>query len=418
MSLTAMLLALGMVRLDQSVSNENLSGFWWIYAGGAEGARAVLSTVASSMITVAGTTFSITVAVLALASSQFGPRLLGNFMRDRTNQAVLGAFVASFIYCLLVLRTVRGTEDDALVPHLAVTAGVLLAVIDLAALIYFIHHVSDSIQAPQVVAKAGRELDATVDRLFPERVGQEFDPPQAREWPAGLSHPLVSSRSGYLQALDTEQLVRLARENDLRLRLLYRPGQWIVRGDPLILVSPHPSSALGDRLRATFALGDRRTHFQDVEFGVNQLVEIALRALSPSLNDPFTAFNVIDQLAASLAELTKRELPSQYRADETGKLRVIAPAVGFEELLETAFKPIVESAGNNVRVLLRLYDALEVIAARSTAPERRAVLLQLGRQLEQIGRAALTRAPDQKACAERRVMFERRLEADLPAHPS
>lgn len=341
MTMGAVLLAMGMLWLDQPLKNDMLQGLGWVYAGGPEGARAMLSTIAGSMITVAGTTFSITIAVLTLASSQFGPRLLGNFMRDRGNQMVLGAFIATFVYCLLVLRTVRGLDDSVLVPHLAVTMAVLLTLFDLGALIYFIHHVSTSIQAPQVVARAGRELETTIERLFPERIGHNLEPsPSPHLPPEEKGDLLLSHHSGYIQMVDAKHLVQIASEHQVMLRLHHRPGELVVAGSPLVTVWPQLNPTLGKKLHAAFVLGQQRTHYQDVEFGVDQLVEVALRALSPSLNDPFTAINVVDQLTVSLSKLAEREFPSPYRSDKTGVLRVVAPVSEFGELLASAFLPI------------------------------------------------------------------------------
>ena len=172
MACLAVALALGAVELDKAATEDWLKRLSWIYSGGAEGASLLLGTVAGSMIAIAGTVFSMTLVALSLASSQLGPRLLRNFMRDTANQVVLGTFVATFVYCLLVLRTIRRGDEVAFVPHLAVTIGVLLAIVSIGVLIYFIHHVSVSIQADEVVAQVGRELVDGIDRLFPGHLGK------------------------------------------------------------------------------------------------------------------------------------------------------------------------------------------------------------------------------------------------------
>jgi uncharacterized membrane protein len=171
MACLAVALAVSAVELDKAVADDWLQRLSWIYSGGAEGASLLLGTVAGSMIAIAGTVFSMTLVALSLASSQLGPRLLRNFMRDRSNQVVLGTFVATFVYCLLVLRTIRRADEVAFVPHLAVSIGVLLAIASVGVLIYFIHHISVSIQADQVVARVGRVLEDGIDRLFPQHLG-------------------------------------------------------------------------------------------------------------------------------------------------------------------------------------------------------------------------------------------------------
>lgn len=173
MAVAAAGLSFGAIQLDEFTTTTVLDRLSWVYTGGPEGARAVLSTIASSMITVAGVTFSITIVALTLASQQFGPRLLRNFLRDPGNQIVLGTFVSTFIYCLLVLRTVRGSDEEEFVPHLAVTLGVGLAMLSLGVLIYFIHHVATSIQAARIIANVAEDLEGAINQLFPDSVGED-----------------------------------------------------------------------------------------------------------------------------------------------------------------------------------------------------------------------------------------------------
>jgi uncharacterized membrane protein len=270
----AAVLALAMLALDAALGREFVAGLGWVYTGGPEGARALLSTVASSVITVAGTTFSITIAALTLASSQFGPRLLRNFVRDRGNQVVLGTFIATFLYCLLVLRTVRGLEDTRVVPHLSVTVAVMLAVASLGVLIYFIHHVATTIQADHVIAQVAHELDAAIPRLFPAMLGDEAHtvsaPNQHLSWPQVATHtqPVLATQSAYLQLVDSDALLHVAVEHDLVLRLCCRPGDFVVAGSKLLDAAPraHVDDAVNEALRASFVWGMQRTQQQDVRF--------------------------------------------------------------------------------------------------------------------------------------------------------
>jgi uncharacterized membrane protein len=169
MAIMAIGLSFAMVALDEAVGNRVLEKVGWVWAGGPEGARGLLSTVAGSMITVAGVVFSITIVALSLASSQYGPRLLRNFVRDKGNQIVLGSFIATFVYCLLVLRTVRGDDGAHFVPAIAITLGMVLTLASLGVLIYFIHHVSISIQAATIIGLVSHELNEVIERLFPEK---------------------------------------------------------------------------------------------------------------------------------------------------------------------------------------------------------------------------------------------------------
>lgn len=362
--------ALLSVDFDASQAGAWLHERGWIYAGDPRGAITVLGTIAGSMVTIAGVVFSMTLVALSLASSQFGPRLLRNFMRDTINQVVLGIFIATFLYCLLVLRSVRHGPTGAFVPHLSVTLGVLLAVASLFVLIYFIHHVSVSIQADELVAGVGGDFDAAIDRLFPTRLGEAAaDAPSQGEaqLPDGFDREarrLAAPRDGYLQLVEADALLALSCENDLLLRLEHRPGDYVVQGNPL--VAAWPADRVGDHLErqivSQFVLSIRRTPVQDVQHAVNQLVEIALRALSPGVNDPFTAVVCIDRLGSSLCRLGGREMPSPMRHDEDGALRVIARPVTFAEVADAAFSPIRHAAASNPQVLMRLLDTIAEIA--------------------------------------------------------
>ena len=253
----------------------------WVYTGGPEGARAVLSTIAGSMITVAGVTFSITIVALTLASQQFGPRLLRSFLRDLGNQIVLGTFVSTFIYCLLVLRTVRGNDDAQFVPHLAVTLGVLLAMLSLGVLIFFIHHVSMSIQASQIIANVAADLEGAVARLFPERLGHERTPVTANTTALPVdfeesASAVPADSNGYVQAIDEDALMTLATERDVVLRIDAEPGRFVRCGTALVRVRPG-----AHRGRCALRLTPRRIHHwhrADTDAGCSVLHRTAGRA--------------------------------------------------------------------------------------------------------------------------------------------
>jgi uncharacterized membrane protein len=245
MASLAAALAVSAVELDKAVAGDWLQRLGWSYSGGAAGASLLLGTVAGSMIAIAGTVFSMTLVALSLASSQLGPRLLRNFMRETTNQVVLGTFVATFVYCLLVLRTIRRADEGAFVPHLSVSIGVLLAVVSIGVLIYFIHHISVSIQADQVVARVGRELVDGIDRLFPGHLGkpesEASNAPGEAELPEAFSRearPVGALEDGSLQFIDSDVLMALASQEDLLLRLERRPGHYLIKGRAMVMVWP------------------------------------------------------------------------------------------------------------------------------------------------------------------------------------
>jgi uncharacterized membrane protein len=379
MAIVAILLSFALVNLDASLDAETIRKVDWIYTFGPEGARAILSAIASSMVTVAGLTFSITMLTLQLASSQFGPRLLRNFMRDRGNQVVLGTYLSTFIYCLLVLRTVRGTEDSHFVPHTAVAGGVLLALASIAVLIYFIHHVANAIRIETLLEELASETRATIDRLYPERMGRNI-PPQA-EVHRGNRPPsdfdqrvrqILAPQGGYVQRVDTDALVRFAVEGNLVLRIDARPGRFV--WDNQALLSAYPKDAVSgeteDQLRSAFVLGAERTPEQDLEFSVRRIVEIAQRALSPGINDPTTALYCIDRLGETFAYLARRDIPSAMRMDESGRVRILTETADLDQLAGPAFRAVARYGSTDSDVLDKLlatFDALLQVAPSGSA---------------------------------------------------
>jgi uncharacterized membrane protein len=387
MAAVAIVAALVMIDVDEALTAELLNQLSWVYTGGAEGARAVLSTIAASMITVAGVTFSITIVALTLASQQFGPRLLRNFLRDLGNQITLGTFIATFLYCLLVLRTVRGTDDDQFVPHLAVTVGVVLATLSIGVLIYFIHHIATSIQASQVIANVASDLHGAIERLFPERIGHEvdIDTSETRVPDFQEARPVVATHTGYVQAVDSAQVLAAAREGASVVRIDARPGDFVRAGRPLASVvwsAGKPMDVDDDALRRGFIIGADRTGTQDVGFFINQLVELGVRALSPGINDPATARACIDRLEDALGHLSSRQMPSPYRYDEDNVLRIVARPVTFAETLDLAFTELSRYGSSSVSVSCRLLEAIRDLApCLSRDEDRRA----LARQADLVG---------------------------------
>ncbi|MBA2314295.1 MAG: DUF2254 domain-containing protein [Chloroflexi bacterium] len=341
----------------------------WMYAGGAGGARALLATIAGSMVTVAALGFSITIIALVLASTQFGPRLLTLFMRDVTSQWTLGMFAGTFAYCILVLRSIRdpGESGPPFIPELSITVAIALTLLSVGALILFFHHVAVSIQAPKVVSVVARDLDRAIERLYPAALGIGGPPPPPEAIPSSDRDAVITaSADGYVQVVDDAVLLDLATGHDLTVRLVIRPGLFVVRGNPVLIARPadRVDRLVEDRLRATLIVGDVRTAEDDIEFSVRQLVEVALRALSPAINDPFTAMAAIDWLGAALARLAVAELPSRYRYDDGGTLRVIADISTFGGIVHTIFSRIRHYGATSPVVLNRLLEAAVAFGPR------------------------------------------------------
>lgn len=369
---------------------------------GPDGARQLLSAVAASMITVAGTVFSITIVILVLASQQFGPRLLRNFMADRATQFTLGVFTATFLYCLVVLLTIHGDGDGGFVPRRSTAAAMLMVMLSVGVLIYFIHHIALRLQASSVVAAVWSELCQTTDRLFPEHIGHDLrsgtDEP-ARSLPHDFertARAVFAPGIGYIRRVDDRSLMHLADRHDLVIRLLHRPGDF-VDADPVALAWPaeRVSDRLCRQIRRLFIVGVDRTPTQDIEFAFDQLVEIASRALSPSLNDPFTAQICLDHIAAGLARLAPRPEPSPCRYNARGRLRVVAEPARFVDLVHRTFEPIRQYGASHALVTSRLLDTLALIAPHARTPEDRAALIDEARRVRASSRSERPDDPQQ-----------------------
>jgi uncharacterized membrane protein len=398
------------IHIDQSSNTEIIGNLGWAYALGPNGSRAILSAIAGSMVSVATTAFSITIVALQLASSQFGPRLLRNFMQDTGNQIVLGTFISTFVYSLLVLRTVNGVDKNEFVPHIAVTFGIILAIASIGVLIYFIHHSASSIQVDHVISKVGRELDDVIDQLFPKQIGRgaskHRNEPSINDIPDDFNRearPIQANCSSYVQAIDTDRLMEIATEGNLLLQMQKRPGDFVVKGSPLAMVYPAEAvrKKLTERINSAFVLGSQRTEQQDIEFSINQLVEIAARALSPGINDPFTAVRCVDQLSAALCHLAQKEIPSPYRYDDRDKLRVIAEPVTFTDVLDAAFNQIRQYGQTSVAVTMRLLEAIAVIATFTHTQEDQDALLRHANMIERGSHEGISEELDQKDIKER-----------------
>ncbi|MFS0515991.1 DUF2254 domain-containing protein [Nostoc sp. UIC 10607] len=419
MAVVATALAFTILNLDRTDKVE--INYWWVYTGGADGARSLLGSVAGSMISVAATAFSITIVALQLAASNFGPRLLRNFMQDTGNQVVLGTFISTFIYCLLVLRTIHGEGDgySEFVPQLAVTVGILLAIISIGVLIYFIHHASTIIQASHVIQNVSEDLHSAINRLFPEKIGR--DEPEDNlgviEIPMSFEEealPIRANGTGYLQAIDDEELMKIACKQNLLVRLKVRPGKFLVQGSDLVLVFPGKkvTKKLTKEINDAFILGKERTEQQDVEFPINQLVEIALRAISPAVNDPFTAIRCIDQLSAGLCHLVQKNSPSSYRYDNNNKLRVIAEGVKFKGLTDAAFNQIRQYGRSDVAVTIRLLEAIALIATYTKTSKYQDVLRHHADIILQDSREGISQEQDYKNVEERYYQVIKNLNND------
>ncbi|TCO42206.1 putative membrane protein [Kribbella antiqua] len=339
-------------------------GSWadsFLFQGTADDARTLLIAIASTMATVIALVLGLTVVALQLASTQFSPRLLRAFLRDRVNQVVLSIFVATFVYSTAGLYTV-GVEAGQRVdeyPRLAVTVALVLLFLSLLVLVFFIHHLTHSIQIDEVMRTVERRTLRVIARDLPT-TGLSNEP---RPLPPGWVVDVAAHRSGYLQTIHPVALVEAAAYSGATALVTRMVGEHVIVGSPLVQVWQEPVGPPPDLDRLTAAardairIGFERTAEQDVAFGVRQLADIAVKALSPAINDPYTAIQAIEHLSVILASLAGRPLGDQFLRDEAGVLRVVVPGRNFEYYLDLACGQVRRygrSEPRVVRALLRI----------------------------------------------------------------
>lgn len=365
--IVSLFFAFGMVYWDSQVTIDPDGFYEYLLTSSSDSARSILTTISGAMIGVAGTVFSITLVALTLASSQFGPRLIKNFMYDRLNQVVLGAYISTFMYCMIVLISMKESDDTVFIPSISIFFVVIVTLGNLILLIIFIHHISSSIQADKIIAEISATLSKTISTQFPSEMGEGLisEVPDLSQIKNRYTVKEGSKciKGGYLQYVDSESLMELAIEENILLELHFRPGKFLVEGENLVSINsvgPVPEK-LFKKIQKNFIVGNTRTPQQDVEHSIYQMVEIASRALSPGINDPFTAIACIDNLSSNLCSLTKVKFPSKYRLDEVGQLRVIVDQFTFDGLLDAAFNQIRQFSAGNPSVAIRLMDAFITI---------------------------------------------------------
>ncbi len=409
MSFISVAACLVLAAVDARLDIPPSDALGWLRAGDAEGVRSLLIALIGSLMTALSIVFSITVVALTLAASQLGPRLLRSFMRDRANQAVLGVFISTFLYCLVTLRIVGAVRPEKL-PHITVLGGFLLACVSFVLLIYFIHHAARSIQAPNVVTSVSKELGNLIERLFPESIEEGRMAEQAPESLPAARGTVTADWDGYLQAVDARGLLAIAAKFGVILHVVHRPGHFVAGGERLVEVcGPEEMGEELDRavsavrealaysrgatrhdlraalpkqeIRESIILGSERTATQDPEFVMLQLVEIATRALSPGINDPFTAMTCIDRLSAALCEIARRRMPPAVYYDDDGNLRLVLDQTDFAGVCNAAFNQIRQHARGNAAVVIRLLEGLQRLAGQVRTDEQRAAVWRHARMV-------------------------------------
>jgi len=402
-SLAAVALFAVTLSIDEAAFHGHLRLPSWVISGSPDAARQILASLAAALITVVGVVFSVMIVALTLASQQFGPRMLRTFIRDRGSQVTLGTFVATFFYAMLALISI----GSSFVPHLSVTVALALTAIDLGVLIYFIHHIATAIQLPAVIASIAHDLGKAIDA---EAALPPADGPAAENGPTAevllarldrSGRVVTAPTSGYLRFIRHATLVKIAAEHDAVIRLHYRPGHFLTKGHPMATVWPaDASAAIARRLETVHITGPLRTLSQDIAFGIDQLVEIGIRALSPAVNDTFTALTCIDWLGDSLCKIAVEWRPQSAHRDGMGVIRLIAAPVSYERLVQRSFEKIRQAADGMPAVLIRQLDVLATIMA-AAPPGRSQVLLDQAAMINRVSERTVPEPADQADVAAR-----------------
>jgi uncharacterized membrane protein len=381
MALAAFFLSLLLGWLDSIVPNELLNNSKLIIAGSPSEIRAAMMEIAGTILATAGVVFSLLTLPLSTVAAQYGSRLLRVFMRDRTTQFVLGIFVASFCYALAVALSIPLDAPQEEMPQISATFGFYLMLVTFASLILLIQHISIMLQAPNIAAAAAKDLNVAIQVEIPD-VDNKSQKRSEALIISGLvdaeAYPFQGSRKGYIQFVDPEIIVNLAKEEDLVIRLIRKPGHFIGLGETVALVWPaaHVDAAVKKNLKRAVQIGDQRTPNQDIEYAVNQLVEISVRAMSPAINDPFTAITCLDHLADALASYMRSGEASPNFYDQDGKLRMFYEPTTMAQLLSAAFDQLRHCSCDNATVLLQMLKTIEKIGRMANTDEARRELLR------------------------------------------
>ncbi len=417
-------LAIVLIEASTRMDNESLMRFPRLFGAGAEGSRGMLSTIAGSMMSIVGITFSMTLVALSLTSSQYSSRVLRNFMSSRVTQIALGAFLGIFTYCLIVLRTIRGGNEGAFVPALAVFVGVVLALGGVGVLIFFLHHIASSIQASSIISSVAEETLSAVNRLFPEELGEEEEETEESEGRSGNLgrngfkwHQVPAVKNGYIQSVDVTELLETAERCGTVIRIDRAIGEFVIAGYPVVSMSGEhpPTQPACDAVIRSFAVSRYRTVDQDVGFGIVQIVDVALKALSTGVNDTTTAVTCIDYLTAILAQLAPRRIPDAHRY-KNGELRAIVRGPGFGRLLELAFDQIRQSSERNVVVMLRILQSMGMLSTLTRSIHRREALRNQVQRIAELAERTVA-APDERELVQKAVLAALLEIQELPPSP-
>ncbi|OQW37299.1 MAG: hypothetical protein A4E19_14150 [Nitrospira sp. SG-bin1] len=373
MVLSAVILAFSMDALDRLVDSR-LRPMWWLFSGGQTTARQLLSATAAAMVAIVTMSFSITVTAVTFIAQHYGTLAIRTFMRNLTTQFVMGSFLATLVYSLLVLRLVHSAGNDEAVPRIAVTLGILLALVSFGMLVYFLYHMSENMDAPNLVAAIGWNLERVIHRTT-EPLDGEADKEDSPA-PQMIGSSIVTADStGYVRMIDHERLLALARRHGAVIRLEFGVGHFVRQGDNLATIGgPSSIGVPAHAVRKAVPMESKRTLEEDIELGLNQLVQVAIRGLSPGRNDTFATMLCLDRLGAALSLLAERRFPPAVQRDGEGRPRLVTRPVTFADLVDRSFEQIHSFGGETTVIAARMLQTMRTVAVHTRRPADRASL--------------------------------------------
>jgi len=425
MALGAVLLAWAMYWLDGRIPNAALANSRFILSGTPGELRSALLGMAGTVLATAGVVFTLLTLPLSTVAAQYGSRLLRVFLGDRTTQFVLGMFVGTFVYCIAAALSIPSGDAGYESPQLTATLGVYLMLATFATLILLVQHISTMLQAPNIAAAAGAELRQVVSAELSSEVtagddlqeGSETRPASGAQdgssaLPETAGYAIRVRSTGYIQFIDPDILLTLAREENLVIRLLHKPGHYVQSGAAVALIWPaeRVDEQVDKLIRRAFQVGNGRTPTQDLEYAVNQLTEMAVRAMSPAINDPFTAMTCLDHLGDGLAKFVRQGERGSYYTDRDGKLRLVLEPVTFAALLCAAFDMLRHASCDNASVLLHMLAVIDAIGQEAQAPEARQLLLRHVNLIQAESQVGDLIEPDRQAIRRSAEALQARLE--------
>jgi uncharacterized membrane protein len=412
MALGAVVLAWVIYWLDSQIPNDVLQSSRFVLSGSPGELRAALLGIAGTVLATAGVVFTLLTLPLSTVAAQYGSRLLRVFLGDRTTQLVLGMFVATFVYCIAAALSIPPVDVEHESPQLTATLGVYLMLATFATLIVLVQHISTMLQAPNIAAAAAAELQDVISAELSREITSSADAPggfETRPDPGSEGLPATATElgdypvrvrsTGYIQFIDPEIMLTLAREKNLVIRLLHKPGHYVQSGAVVALVWPagRVDKQFDKLIHRAFQVGNGRTPTQDIEYAVNQLTEMAVRAMSPAINDPFTAMTCLDHLGDGLAKFIRQGEKGSHYYDRDGRLRLVLEPVTFDALLGAAFDMLRHASCDNASVLLHMLAVIDTIGQETKAPEARQLLLRHVSLIQAESQAGNLIEPDRQA---------------------